>query len=71
LGTVEVLAIASSTPLKETLKVLQSIAVRSNRDREPQNLRGDESIEVTDSLVRDFQFDTDNADASLGMELPA
>ncbi|HEY9874439.1 MAG TPA: caspase family protein [Candidatus Obscuribacterales bacterium] len=62
LGRVEVLVIASSKPLKETLLALRSIATRGDRSSGPVSLRGEEPAELTRGLRGDLQFDTDSPD---------
>jgi len=69
LGMVEILVIASSNPLKETLLALRSIAARGDRSRGPVGLRGDEPTEITRSLIQDLDSEFDNAGDSLPDEV--
>ena len=66
LGTVEVLVIASRTPLRNTLLALRQIATRGGRSRGPQNLRGDEPLKAVDALFEDVQQDTSQTSGTLG-----
>jgi len=69
LGMVEVLVIASSKQLKETLLALRSIAARGDRSPGPVGLRGNEPTEITRRLIQDLESEFDNADNSLPDEV--
>jgi hypothetical protein len=59
LGIGEALVIASTSPLRTSLKVLQKIAKRSGLNRGPMNVN-DDLLEVTDNLLNDLDAGTRN-----------
>ncbi|ALB41797.1 peptidase C14, caspase catalytic subunit p20 [Anabaena sp. WA102] len=71
LGIAEALVIASTTPLRTSLKVLQTIAKRSGLEnrRSPMAVN-DDLLEVTDSLLNDLDAGTRNGDNVATTELP-
>ena len=71
LGIAEALVIASTTPLRTSLKVLQTIAKRSGLEnrRSPMAVN-DDLLEVTDNLLNDLDAGTRNGDNVATTELP-
>jgi hypothetical protein len=71
LGVAEALVIASTTPLRTSLRVLQKIAKRRGLEnrRSPMNVN-DDLLEVTDNLLNDLDAGTRNSADWATTELP-
>jgi hypothetical protein len=71
LGVSEALIIASTTPLRESLKTLQAIA-QSNKapDQRSANAVADDFLELTNNLLADLDAGTRNAINIEGVDLP-
>ena len=70
-GITEALIIASTNPLRNSLKVLKDIASRGNRTRGPIAPSEDESLDVADKLLDDLDAATRGGLNVEGVELPA
>ena len=71
LGIAEALVIASTTPLRTSLKALQTIAKSKGLEnrRSPMAVN-DDLLEVTDNLLNDLDAGTRNGDTVATTELP-
>jgi hypothetical protein len=69
LGVAEALVIASTTPLRTSLKVLQTIAKSSGLNKGPMNVN-DDLLEVADNLLNDLDAGTRNSADRATTELP-
>ncbi|BAY83860.1 peptidase C14 caspase catalytic subunit p20 [Calothrix parasitica NIES-267] len=70
-GITEALIIASTNPLRNSLKVLKDVASRGNRSRGPIAPSEDESLDVADKLLDDLDAATRGGLNVEGVELPA
>ena len=70
-GITEALIIASTNPLRNSLKVLQGIAKRGGRTRGPIAPSEDEALDVADKLLDDLDAATRGGLNVEGVELPA
>ncbi|NJN12252.1 MAG: DUF4384 domain-containing protein [Richelia sp. RM1_1_1] len=70
LGMTEALIIASTSPLRTSLKVLQGIAKRGGRTRGPIAPNEDEFLDITDKLLSDLDTATRGGLNVEGVKLP-
>nr|WP_207714305.1 DUF4384 domain-containing protein [Scytonema sp. UIC 10036] len=71
LGITEALIIASTSPLRTSLKVLKEIATRGNTTRGPLSANNDEFLDVTDKLLEDLDAGTRGGINVEGVQLAA
>lgn len=69
LGITEALIIASTSPLRSSLKALKDIARRGNKTRGPVAANNDEFLDVTDKLLEDLDAGTRGGINVEGMQL--
>ncbi|AKG20737.1 caspase family protein [Calothrix sp. 336/3] len=71
LGITEALIIASTSPLRTSLKALKEIATRGNQKRGPLVANNDEFLDVTDKLLTDLDSGTRGGINVEGVQLAA
>ncbi|MEC4812101.1 MAG: caspase family protein [Scytonema sp. PMC 1069.18] len=71
LGITEALIVASTTPLRTSLKALKEIAKRGNTTRGPLATNNDEFLDVADKLLEDLDAGTRGGINVEGIQLPA
>ncbi len=71
LGITEALIIASTSPLRTSLKALKEIATRGNKTRGPLAANNDEFLDVTDKLLEDLDAGTRGGINVEGVQLAA
>lgn len=70
-GFTEALIIASTAPLRDSLKALKNIASRGGQKRGPFNVGEYEILDITDNLLKDLDTETRGGITASGITLPA